>query len=277
MGAAHDVAQVAREALRKRWWIWNLIVLVAVVGMANLGLWQLRRLDQRRDHNDAVAAGVAAPPVRATELETKVKVEPAADFEWRRVSARGSWRGDEQVLVRNRSLNGLPGVHVVTPLELADGTLLIVNRGFAPVDTPADLLIPPAGEVELTGIIRLSQTRGWIGPTDPATGRLDELARVDVDRLAQQIPEPVIEGLYAELIADPDAAADPDSADSADGANSGQLPTAVGTTDPDLGEGPHLNYALQWFAFCIVTLIAYWAILRRSLRTPRPHKTAPAS
>ena len=105
------------------------------------------------------------------------------------------------MLVRNRSYNGSPGYHVLTPLVLPSGDAVIVNRGFVPLETTGDapkVPTPPSGVVVVNGRVRSSQKRGHFGPRDPAEGTLTEVARADLARLQQQMPYRLLP-VYVEL------------------------------------------------------------------------------
>ena len=69
----------------------------------------------------------------------------------------------QQVLIRNRSYQGQPGFHVVTPLQLADGRALLVNRGWIPLTEDGSTPTPPAppsGPVVVTGRARAVAAAG---------------------------------------------------------------------------------------------------------------------
>ena len=74
------------------------------------------------------------------------------------------------MLVRNRSYNGSPGYHVLTPLVLPSGDAVIIDRGFVPLETSGtapDVPTPPSGVVVVDGWVRSSQKRGSSGPATP--------------------------------------------------------------------------------------------------------------
>ena len=228
---------------RPKWIAFTLGVLLLVVVLVNLGLWQLRRLDERQERNAAVRE-------RATQ-ET-VPIEQADGGEWQNVQATGEYDADRQVLVRNRSLNGSPGYHVLTPLVLPTGEGLVVNRGFIPLETSSDGPVvpePPTGSISVDGRVRASQTRGSFGPRDPAEGTLTALARADIARLQQQISYPLLP-FYVELESSTPAEA------------GGPTPIPL----PHLDDGPHLSYAIQWFTFATLAVVGWVVVVRKSGR-----------
>jgi surfeit locus 1 family protein len=240
-----------RFLLTPRWLLGHVLVVLAVIVMINLGFWQLRRLDEKRDRNDLVVARQDEPAVPVQEL-----MQPSSDDDvvdalvYRPLSATGTYLEDEQVLVRNRSFEGAPGSWVLTPLLLDDGTAVVVSRGWVPIESDLELAAPPTGEVTVEGFVQATQERGAIGPTDPAEGELENLARVDVQRLQQQVDEDLLPGwvqLGEQTPAQPE-----------------DIPAPVPL--PELDEGPHLGYAGQWFLFCIVLTVGYVVIIRRSAR-----------
>ncbi len=238
-----------RFALRPKWIAGHLLALTAVVVFILAGFWQLRRLDERQARNAEIESVAELAPVDLPAAE-----DDGTDVAWRIVELRGTWVEDEQVVVRNRTLDGQPGYHVVTPLELADGRAIAVNRGWIPVasvdENRAPSIDTPSGEVVFLGRLRDSEQARGLASADPADGVLEVISRVDVARLDQQTSAPLVER-YAELV-DDDIAFD-------------ALPQPV--PEPELSEGPHLSYAGQWFLFTAVVLIGYPLVLRWAARS----------
>lgn len=239
-----------RFLLRPKWIAFHLLVLVAIVAMINLGFWQLRRLEQRRDFNATIEERYDEPPLPLDDLLTP-STDPD-DVEWRPVSAGGTYLPDAQFVVVNRSQNGRAGRNVVVPLRLDDGRILLVNRGFVPY-LVEDVPEVPATDVEILGRLRESQTRSLGQLSDPVDGTLTEAQRVDIPRLSRQLPGEVVP-MYVDLI----ESIPPEVAD---------LPEPVAT--PDLSEGNHLSYAVQWFIFSIAVAVGWFLAVRRSMSTRR--------
>jgi cytochrome oxidase assembly protein ShyY1 len=252
---------------RPRWLLFTALVAGLVVLMVNLALWQLRRLDARRELNRQITAHEAEPVAPLGDvLGPDSPADRVASAAWRPVAASGTYDPAGEVLIRNRSFDGHPGYHVVTPLRLTDGSAVLVNRGWIPLEgddeaapvTPR----PPAGPVTVTGRVRPTQHKGrFFSPTDPPEGRLRQLYRVDVPRIGQQLSYPLVPA-YLELVATNPAPAV---------AQPELIPPPV------LDEGPHLSYAGQWFLFSACAVVGWLLVVRRTARSrERDAATAPA-
>jgi surfeit locus 1 family protein len=152
--------------------------LAGLAGTIGLGVWQLERLDWKEKLIAEVEARVAAPPVAAPVEQEWAGLAPN-DYEYRHVKLNGVYDLTRQALVfRNldhpRGRFGGPGYLVMTPLRLADGAIVIVNRGFVPADAK-DSFAAATGSApsvtEVTGLMRASEPRNWFTPPDdPAHG-----------------------------------------------------------------------------------------------------------
>jgi surfeit locus 1 family protein len=250
-----------RQLLSPRWVAGHLLALTLVMLFVNFGFWQLRRHDERQAYNALVGARLVAEPQPYGELRERFSLEaPAADeasIAYRRAEATGRFDVEREVLLRSRALDGQPGYHVLTPLRLEDGGALLVDRGWVPfeLDTPPIAeAAPPAGTVTVSGILLPRQTQpSGLGAKDPPTGELDAVFWVDTERLSQDLPYR-LEPVYLELTAQTPAQATP-------------LPRPL--PPPELGGGPHLSYALQWFSFALIGIVGYGFLLRSVLREGR--------
>jgi len=258
---------MSRFARQPRWILGHVLVAVAVVVMVSLGSWQLRRLDERRADNELVEARTRQPPAPLTALLDEDKVPGELDeIEFRRATATGTFDADHEVLVGYRSSRGLPGFYVVTPLVLDGGRTVLVNRGFVPLAMadrwPVADAAPPAGEVTVVGLVRDSSDGANL-PEPPtasssaAQSKTPRTDKVDVDAIATVLPA----GRRDQLL--------PVQLEL-------QEPVPPAFPDPlppiDLGEGPHVSYAVQWFAFSAVA-VGGWALLlrRHAARTGHAH------
>lgn len=250
-----------RFLLRPKWIAFHLLVLAGIVLMINLGFWQLRRLDERQSFNAKVEEQMAAAPVAFDSLEQLEGAAPGDDqleaIEWQRVTVDGTFLADEDIRIVNRSQDGAAGDVIVTPFELNDGRIVLVARGIVPIERPATPA--PDGEVTISGRLRESEARGTGGLSDPADGDLTIAHRVDIPRLAGQLPGEVLP-MYVEL-----TAIDPNVEAVVDGEAFVPQPLDL----PDLGDGPHRAYAVQWFIFSACVAIGWVLAVRHSIGTRR--------
>jgi surfeit locus 1 family protein len=251
-----------RWAFRPGFWLFShVFVATCIFLFIWAGLWQISRLHGRREANDLIAAREQLAPVPiGTLLPMHADDHQLGESTFRHVTVTGTYRVADQVLINNRSNSGEPGYWVVTPLVQADGTAVVINRGWIPLtvgDSGSTTAFPTTtGPVTVTGMIRLTQTQEGLGASDPPTGVLAKLARVDVPRLQQQVAVPLYP-VYLDLVTQdpPQPAVAPSPI---------ALPEP--TPAPVLDDGPHLDYAEQWFAFATLTIIVYPLLLRRTAK-----------
>jgi cytochrome oxidase assembly protein ShyY1 len=241
--------------LKPRWIILTILVAVAAVVMIRLGIWQLDRLHGRRQANDIISTREATPPTPLADVVADANRRGVPDDAvWRQVTITGTYRTDDQVLVRNRPENSSPGFWVITPLVAPDGSAVSVNRGWVPINIgdggPKDAYQPPGGAVTVTGLVRETEVREGLEPEDPG-GHLATLSRVDIPRFQQQVGYP-LSPYWIQLTGQQPA-------------QTGVLPVKIDT--PELDDGPHLNYAGQWFIFAGLTIVVYPLSIRRAART----------
>src|SRR5690606_5098314 len=251
--------------LRPRWLAGHLLALVLIVVFTTLGAWQLRRLDARTAHNELVAARAAAETV---DLATAIQEwQRTGEFpEYMMVRFSGTFVPAAEVLLRGRSLEGQPGFNLLTPVLLDDpdpslgGTAIFVERGWVPYDhdaVPVADAPPPPGTVAVVGRLRApTSAPGGLAPRDPAAGALVQAYYVDTDRLQEQVPYPLVPAYVTATALEPQ--------------QTGPLPRPLPAAD--LTNGPHLGYAIQWFAFALVGVVGY-AILLRKVRRDSAEET----
>ncbi len=234
-------------SLRARLVLIVCVVLVAAV-CVRLGIWQVHRLEERRAANAAALAAGTAPPVVLSG-----ESPPTSTIAGRRVQATGRYDHAHDIVLRGRQYRAVPGVEIVSPLLLEGGrTAVLVNRGFVPspdaFSADPDTLREP-GALRVQGIalpidsagsfpLRHSQKTTW--------------ARLDQKALRAALPYP-IHPVYIRLSPDPTRSRFPRPLD--------PLP---------LDDGPHLSYAIQWFAFAVLAVVFGIVILKqkRSSRGP---------
>ncbi|MEK7295596.1 MAG: SURF1 family protein [Actinomycetota bacterium] len=228
-----------------RWVALHIVVAISVVAMVNLAFWQIDRLHQRQDFNAILKARV--PAAAAPLAGVLAKYANPSDAEWYRVSVTGTYLVDEDITVVNVTQDGQAGHDAITPLLLDDSRVLLVNRGFLPLSM--EIPQAPTGRIAIEGRLRMSAIRRTGAVSDAPTGELQEVQRVDIDRLARQLPYPPVP-MYVELL-------DSQPADSV---------TLSRIADPVFTNGPHLSYAVQWFLFSGCAVGGWFIAVRREIQ-----------
>ena len=220
-----------------------------------LSNWQWHRLQDRQAANVLIQEQIDKEPVAIDELVVTVNGATTVpdDFQWRTIEMTGVWQPENQVLVRKKSLESDLGLWVVTPLELVDGTIVMVNRGWtaaanSAVDSPvvADV---PSGTIEVLGRLREITPRTKPAPTDLPDGQVDRIIPLEI----VDSPE-TLSNAYVEM-----TASRPESKSS----DIRTLPA------PEVTEGAHRSYAIQWLFFEIMTVIGWIILVRNELKEQR--------
>jgi surfeit locus 1 family protein len=228
----------------------HVVVLVISVVFVSLGMWQLGRLDERRLANAVGESRFESEPVEVEELVSAAGTD-LDSLSQHRALATGTFAPESEVLIRSQVYLGVAGFHVITPLVAEDGSAVLVNRGWVPLDmdqVPVTAAMPPTGVVTVEGWLTPTRERGALGPVDPEDGRLVAMNRVDIERIQQQVSFPLLPMYLVAL-----------------GERGSQLPVPVEAPTFD-DDGPHLAYAIQWFSFLVIGIVGYGFLMRRSLR-----------
>ncbi len=215
-----------------------LVVILGLVALVcvRLGAWQLSRLQQRRASN-ATAATARGEPVLSLN---GISDPESGALAHRRVRARGQFDVERELVLRGAAYDGVPGVHVVTPLRLdGRGEAVLVDRGFVPSPDAATVLLDSLrepGTQEIRGLAVPFHDPGHSGDPLPRAGNMT-VRRLNLDELRQRFPYPL---LPVYILQSPDRSLPP-------------VPQRL--YPPPLDDGPHLNYALQWFMFAGMAVI----------------------
>ena len=228
--------------LRTRRWVGlALVIVVVMVACVFLGIWQFNRHEARAANNAVINTNYGQPAVPFDELVTD---HVDADDAWRPVELSGRYLG-EQLVVRNRPVDGVRAGRVLAVLALDDERVVVVDRGWLPLGD-GELVLPeyPGGDVALTGRLRESE------PPDSRTPPPGQVYRIASDDVVEQavgaVSLPVVEGYLHAVAEDPAAAQE-----------LGAFPR------PQTSPGAHLSYAFQWWVFAVGALVGYIVLARR--------------
>lgn len=227
-----------RESWR-RWVAWLLLAVVFAVACGFLSNWQFNRRTEALTKMTQLARNYDRAPIELSTTKFRIKDE------WLPVKMTGHYLPDNTLLVRNRPLNGAAGYLELIPFQREDGLIVAVQAGWLPAD---DRLNPPKVFPKPT-----SETQtiwGRIRPNEPTLDRdapAGQIATINLPTFVQKIgiKDRAVTEFYLAL-----------------GENNfakNGLPKLL--SRPQLDEGNHLSYAMQWIIFAVMAFIALvWAV-----------------
>ncbi|ANM09470.1 MULTISPECIES: SURF1 family protein [unclassified Rhizobium] len=224
--------------------ITGILVLIALAILISLGTWQVERLHWKEGLLADIAARQVAAPVPLADIEAMAA--SGGDIEYRKVTATGRYINNKE---RHffATWRGQTGFYVYTPLELADGRALLVNRGFVPYENKEPEMRMQGqltDQQTVTGLARekLPGKPSWVVPDNDVAKNI--FYWKDLDVMAESV------GLEKARVI-------PFFVDADSTPNPAGLPIG-GVTQVDL-PNDHLQYAFTWYGLAAV-LVAVVAI-----------------
>ncbi len=206
--------------------------LLSAAIFVRLGFWQLHRLGERRARNALVTSRLQAPDADVTAL-----AGDSASMRFRHAHVTGTPDYGHELVYASRSYKGSPGVNILTPIRVAGrDTAVIVDRGwvYAPDGETVDLAKWHDRDSVFSGYVEeFPSVAGAMSAAHPGV-----ITRLGYAAVRGALPYPV-SPVYVVMLGDSVVAPD----------------RLARLTPPPLDEGPHLNYAIQWFAFAAIALV----------------------
>ena len=222
--------------------IWAALCLLLLLG---LGTWQVERLHWKEGLIAERNAALGAAPMPLPKA-----LDAARALEFHPVRADGEFLNDHELFLNAQSFSGAVGFHIVTPFRLDDGSIILIDRGFAPTDRkePATRAAGEiAGPTAVTGLLRLPEPPGWFTPANEP--QKNSWFSIDLPAMARAAG---IGGALPFYYIDADKTPVP-----------GGWPQG-GQTITDLPNN-HLQYAITWYALAAALIAIYirFALRRR--------------
>ncbi|WP_067270530.1 SURF1 family cytochrome oxidase biogenesis protein, partial [Streptomyces jeddahensis] len=243
-----------RFLLSRQWVILTLLALALIPTMIQLGFWQLHRHEHRVAQNTLISNALSAKPVPVEQLTSPGHTVPRSEL-YRTVTATGTYDTAHEVVVRRRTnSDDEVGFHVLTPLVLKDGRVLLVNRGWIPANGPQTAFpkipAPARGEVTVTGRLMADETTAESGIKNVQGLPDRQIMLINSRQLAKSLGGGEVLGGYIEQVSP---------------APKGGSPELI--AEPDHSSiGPHMAYAIQWWLFAAGVPVGWVVLVRRERR-----------
>jgi cytochrome oxidase assembly protein ShyY1 len=236
----------------RRWVTFALVVVVLAYGCYLLGRWQFHRLHDRELTNAQTRTNLAARPVDVSQV-LRVGRPAGTATEWRRVTATGTYLAEDSVAVRYQTRDGSSGIDVVTPLRTDKGVAVLVDRGWVKTENVGSsgikLPAPPPGRVSVVAFVRANATGSATTVTDHSTRAISSAS------ISKVVDAPLYVGFVDAESEHPTSAT-----------------RLVPVELPDLGNGPHFFYGLQWWFFGVLAVFGFGYLAydeRKKLHAPK--------
>lgn len=236
-----------------------LVVAFSYLAITVFAPWQLNKNTAKSATNHRLEESFQRDPVPVEEIIGADGGAVEVEEEWTHVTLTGEFDADAEVVVRNRPVDGTAAFQMLTPLRLDDGLTVLVNRGWVASQETAGLpQLPdvPGGKVEVSGFIRLTEHNPSAEPAEAdghiqvngfSTEQVSEVTGVSLATDYVQLDEASVEALNERI---------------------GE-PKAYAVSLPQLDNGPHLSYGIQWVAFGIIAPVGLIWFVRSELRERR--------
>jgi cytochrome oxidase assembly protein ShyY1 len=229
-----------KNLIKPRWIVLTLLLLVLIFLFIRLSNWQFDRYDQRVLRNDSTNTALSLAPKNIQSI-----AQLTDSKQWEKVELTGNYLNEQSKLVRKQYLGSSLGFWVLTPFRFENGENILVNRGWIPVGSSASTNegIPPApvGKVNLEGYLQ-QFNESVPQPTDLPMNQVNTIdyKYFDLD---------IASDFYVQL------------------AKSSPMDNQVAIIPlPELSNGPHLSYAIQWILFALLLPIGWYVLLKNETK-----------
>ena len=221
------------------------IALVLVAACLFAAQWQFNRGGSQSATNKIIAANLDLPSLTMADI---ANLDPVSS-QWRKVTLEGSFSQDKQELVRNRYFEGKFGFEVITLFRATNGANFWVDRGWVAAGpnaaTPPIVKPVASGNLEITARIRSEnlsrQLQGSFFVTRASNEKPESITKLQgVDA----------KPYYLDLLGSPD----------------GKVKPLTEIELPELSNGPHYAYGIQWLAFALLAIIGRFLLFRETKR-----------
>jgi surfeit locus 1 family protein len=227
--------------MKFRPFFWLTVVTVpALLVLVGLGTWQLARLQWKNDLISSFETRMKAPEIAVPAVETGLD-----EVEFRRLALTGRFLHEKEIFLTGRTYEGNAGFHVVTPFELADGRIILINRGWVSEEyrNPSKRAFSQhEGVTTVTGMLRRPAQKGYFVPeNEPENGFWFTLVPSQINAHLG-LGSAAISGFYADALRTSAVIT---------------LPIAA-KTELNL-RNAHLSYALTWYGIAMALIGVYLA------------------
>ena len=229
-----------KNLIKPRWIALTLFLLILIYLFIRLSNWQFDRYDQRVLRNESTNVALSLAPKKIDSVSQMSGLK-----QWEKIELTGSFLSDQSKLVRKQYLENNLGFWVITPFKIQNGENILVNRGWIPIGSSASsnqsIPLAPVGTVNLEGYLQTFNE----SITQPKDLPLNQVNTIDYKYFESAIAN----NFYMQL------------------AKSSPMDNQVAIIPlPELSNGPHFSYAIQWILFALLLPIGWYVLLKNETK-----------
>jgi cytochrome oxidase assembly protein ShyY1 len=229
-----------KNLIKPRWIALTLFLLILIYLFIRLSNWQFDRYDQRVIRNESTNVALSLAPKKIDSVSQMSDLK-----QWEKIELTGSYLSDQSKLVRKQYLENNLGFWVITPFKIQNGDNILVNRGWIPIGSSASsnqsIPLAPVGTVNLEGYLQSFNE----SITQPKDLPLNQVNTIDYKYFESAIAN----NFYIQL------------------AKSSPMDNQVALIPlPELSNGPHFSYAIQWILFALLLPIGWYVLLKNETK-----------
>ena len=217
----------------------TIMAVLGIVLFSSLGVWQASRASEKLQLQEMIDARAANAPV-----DLKSVLSDLENNIFARVIASGYYLSQHEILIDNQVHKGQAGYHLVSPLQLDNGAVILVDRGWIPTGRDRNVLPSidtPKSRVELKGTLALPKSKPAL-VLDNSEQQASKLwPYLDLEKYQEHSGLAVLP--FIMLLSD-----------------QSQDKTIRDWPKYDAKAGMHIGYSIQWFAFAVIVLVTYFGV-----------------
>ncbi len=225
-----------KNLIRPRWVALTVILLLFIYLFIRLSNWQFDRYDQRILRNEQTTSALSLAPKNINSASQLSELH-----QWEKVQLTGTYLNDHSKLIRKQYLGNSLGFWVITPFEIQNGDNILINRGWIPIGSSAStnqsIPLAPPGNINI---------EGYLQPFNSSKAQPKDLPIHQVNTIDYRYFDfKIANDFYLQL------------------AKSSPMDNQVAIIPlPELSNGPHLSYAIQWILFALLLPIGWYVLLK---------------
>ena len=229
-----------KNLIKPRWIALTLFLLILIYLFIRLSNWQFDRYDQRVLRNESTNVALSLAPKKIDSVSQMSGLK-----QWEKIELAGIYLSDQSKLVRKQYLENNLGFWVITPFKIQNGENILVNRGWIPIGSSASsnqsIPLAPVGTVNLEGYLQPFNE----SITQPKDLPLNQVNTIDYKYFESAIAN----NFYVQV------------------AKSSPMDNQVAIIPlPELSNGPHFSYAIQWILFALLLPIGWYVLLKNEAK-----------